>query len=100
MSVDMAGPQFETRAGRLSNLDRCHRCGVPRSAHGADWSCPPGLSGRGRLPLLAIGGVLSVAGGILWGLSSSAAAAASTLSGLAFLGGLLLLITASVSGGR
>jgi hypothetical protein len=35
-----AEQQFQTYGRHISNLDRCNRCGAPRSAHGADWGCP------------------------------------------------------------
>lgn len=59
-STDIA--PFQRWVGQASNLDRCTRCGRPRSVHGADWSCPRGVSLRGAAAILIAGCVLSVAG--------------------------------------
>lgn len=59
-------PKFH--AGAPSNLDRCDLCGEPRSAHGPDWECPTGNRGLGRGPVVALatGGLLMVAGFIMY----------------------------------
>lgn len=62
---------FQRWVGQTSNLDRCTRCGRPRSVHGADWSCPHGgVSLRGALAVLIAGCVLSL-GGIALRLASA-----------------------------
>lgn len=60
-STDIA-PRFQRWIGQPSNLDRCTRCGRPRSVHGGDWSCPSGVPHRAALVLLIAGGVLAVSG--------------------------------------
>lgn len=81
-------PQFQVLAGRMSNLDRCYRCGHQRAAHGADWSCPQRLAGLSARVMLAAGGLLAVAGAIMW---VAAGPALNTLAALALPTGLLLL---------
>jgi hypothetical protein len=60
-SADVA-PRFQRWIGQASNLDRCTRCGRPRSVHGGDWSCPEGVPHRAPPALLIAGGVLAVSG--------------------------------------
>jgi hypothetical protein len=100
MSATAADRQFQHCATQPSNLDRCNRCGLYRSAHGLDWSCPAGPSGGARSFLLITGAVLAVAGAILWGLTGSAPSALNTLAAFAFPGGLVLIISALVRTGR
>jgi hypothetical protein len=88
-SPTFAAPQFQMLAGRMSNLDRCYRCGSQRAAHGADWSCPQQLPAGSARVLLVTGVLLAVAGGILW---LAAGPALNTLAALALPGGLLLLV--------
>ena len=89
MSPTIVDPQFQICTGHLSNLDRCNRCGAQRSAHGADWTCPPRLSSRSGLVLLLVGGLLSVLGGVLWAVSGPDL---NMLAAVALPGGLTLLI--------
>jgi hypothetical protein len=63
-STDIA-PQFEGWVGQTSNLDRCTRCGRPRSVHGPDWSCPSGRPHRAASAALIAGALLAVAGILL-----------------------------------
>lgn len=58
------GRQFYTD-GPPSGLDRCEWCGLPRSAHGPDYSCPTSTPGRGRVPALIVGSLFAVAGLIM-----------------------------------
>lgn len=84
-------PQFQTWAPP-SNLDRCYRCGMTRSAHGADWACPATRQ-RGLPPaLLVIGAVLAVAGGGLWVLAGASGAAPQTAGAVGFLSGVTLIV--------
>jgi hypothetical protein len=87
-SPTFAAPQFQLLAGRMSNLDRCMRCGSQRAAHGADWSCPQRLPASSARVMLILGALLAVAGGTLWltGISALNMAAA-----LALPTGILLL---------
>jgi hypothetical protein len=87
-SPTFTAPQFQMLAGRMSNLDRCNRCGNQRAAHGADWNCPQRLSAGSAWVVLIIGGLLTVAGGILW---LAAGPALNTLAALALPTGLMLL---------
>jgi len=83
-------PQFQMLAGRMSNLDRCNRCGSQRAAHGADWTCPQPLPASSARVMLIIGGLLAVAGGTLW---VAAGPALNTMAALALPAGLLLLVS-------
>jgi hypothetical protein len=100
MSATRGDSQFQHRTSHLSNLDRCNRCGLPRGAHGIDWSCPAGPPDGGRTGLLIAGGVLAVAGAILWGVAGSAPSGLNTLAAVAFPGGLILLIATLMRPGR
>jgi hypothetical protein len=86
----MAAAQFQVLAGRISNLDRCNRCGSQRAAHGADWTCPQRLSSSAARIMLIIGGVLAVAGGTA---SAAAGPALNTLAALALPAGIILLVS-------
>jgi hypothetical protein len=63
-STDIA-PQFERWVGQTSNLDRCTRCGRPRSVHGPDWGCPSARPHRAASAALIAGALLAVAGIVL-----------------------------------
>lgn len=54
--------QFQTYRGHLSNLDRCNRCGAPRSVHGPDWDCPtrPARAHGGVAASLSLGFLLAL----------------------------------------
>ena len=41
--------QFQLKAEYPTNLDRCRRCGTPRTLHWADGSCRPSLSLGGKV---------------------------------------------------
>jgi hypothetical protein len=62
MSSSDVAPRFRRWIGQASNLDRCTRCGRPRSVHGADWSCPAPVPHGAAPALLIAGGVLEVSG--------------------------------------
>jgi len=70
MSQTGVDPQFQTLGSHLSNLDRCNRCGAPRSVHGTDWTCPTRLP-RGCTAVPIILGILLALGGL--GLRAQAA---------------------------
>jgi hypothetical protein len=89
-SPTFTASQFQLLAGRMSNLDRCNRCGSQRAAHGADWSCPQRLPASSARVMLIIGAPLAVVGGILW---MTAGQALNTVAALALPTGLLLLAT-------
>jgi ABC-type multidrug transport system fused ATPase/permease subunit len=95
-------PRFRTAAPLPSNLDRCTRCGAPRSAHDADWSCPSGpRPGRGALTLFVAGaGVIAVLGAALWALASAANINLSTFAAFVFLAGITLLAAGLTVAGR
>jgi hypothetical protein len=89
-SPTFAAPQFQLLAGRMSNLDRCNRCGSQRAAHGADWSCPQRLPAGSARVMAIIGALLAVAGVTLW---LAAGQALNAVAALALPTGLLLLAT-------
>jgi hypothetical protein len=94
--------QFDTATPQISNLDRCHRCGRPRAAHGIDWTCSSGrpVGGRPFVTLVIVAGLLTIAG--LGALTASSATATSlgTLAAAGLLAGLTLLVCAAVIAGR
>jgi hypothetical protein len=100
MSLTQTEPQFECFTAYPSNLDRCNRCGAPRSVHGADWSCAVELPGRPHIPLFVAGGLLGLAGDALWITSGAASTALATLGVLGFLVGLTVTIAAFIIAGR
>ena len=62
MSSSDVAPRFQRWVGQTSNLDRCTRCGRPRSVHGPDWSCPSGSPHRAASAALVAGSLLAVTG--------------------------------------
>jgi hypothetical protein len=46
--------QFQLRAEYPANLDRCRRCGAPRTLHWADGSCRPSFSLGGKVLALLV----------------------------------------------
>lgn len=70
-----ADAQFQLKAQYPTNLDRCRRCGCPRSLHGNDGRCGLSFSlGRGIPGLLVtLGGLLAVLTGAAWLLATSPA---------------------------
>jgi hypothetical protein len=74
---------------------------MPRSVHGADWSCPPALPRRIPALMLAAGLFLTVSAIIARIVVGSAAQPAqATLMADAFLVGVVLAIAGVVTGGR
>lgn len=88
-STDFA-PQFERWVGQTSNLDRCNRCGRPRSVHGPDWSCPSGRPHRAASAALIAGSLLAVAG---IALRLASAVASHQVPAWMFLAGVILAMT-------
>jgi len=84
MPADM---QFQLKARYPANLDRCRRCGCPRSLHGNDGRCGLSFSlGRG-IPglLISLGGLLVVLTGAAWLLATSPAINAASMLAFACL---------------
>jgi hypothetical protein len=77
--------QFEIFGEHPSNLDRCNRCGAPRSAHGPDLECPPRPAHTAVWVLLAAGSVLTLAGLIAQVTAPNDAAVAAILIGVTLL---------------
>ena len=91
------GPQFATppgAPGRLSNWDRCNWCGMPRSSHGINWSCPSAHTTRGRHFALFVGlaGALAVIGIGLLMATSQTSSSLGSLGAAVLLTGLVTLI--------
>lgn len=91
------GSQFQAAPGSpggMSNLDRCTLCGSPRSAHGINWSCPPGIVLRGRraVALVVAAGIVALAGIGLLTASSRTATTMGSLGAAAMLAGLTVLV--------
>jgi hypothetical protein len=98
----IADKQFQIAGRRPSNLDRCTRCGLPRSAHGIDWTCS-----RSAVPdptrvvaLVVIVGVLALAGVAVLTLSSSTATTAGSIGAALCLAALLILVCGVTLTGR
>jgi hypothetical protein len=96
MSPTDVEPDFRTWAG-LSNLDRCNRCGSLRSAHGADWACPPASQRGVPIVLVIIGSLLAGVGGTLLALAGATGTMApGTLGASSFLIGVSLIVSGAV----
>jgi hypothetical protein len=100
-SINSASQQFRRWAAQPSNVDKCARCQMPRSVHGADWACPSALPHRVSTALLMAGIVLTLSGVIVRLLTGSAAQPGQAmLMADAFLVGVVLMIAGVVTGGR
>jgi hypothetical protein len=90
VSVDA---QFQTTGRYISNLDRCNRCGRPRSAHGIDWTCSPARMTRGHNTALMalLAAMLALAGMALLATSNAISTTLDTFAVSASLVGLTLL---------
>jgi hypothetical protein len=102
MSTMSAIPQFQTASRRLSNLDRCNRCGVARSAHGIDWTCPQAVSvSHTRLVLLVVAaGLLALAGVAVLTLTSTTETNLGSLGASGCLAALTVLVCGAAFAGR
>ena len=99
-STDIAR-QFYSWVRQPSNVDRCERCHLPRSVHGADWACPDRPSNRVATALLVLGAALTVAGIVLRVLAgSSVQSSRAMLMADATLLGILLVIAGLTLSGR
>jgi len=90
MSSTHIAPQFERWVGQTSNLDRCTRCGRPRSVHGPDWSCPSGRPRHAASTALTAGSLLASAGVAL---RLADAMASHQVPAALFLAGIILALT-------
>jgi hypothetical protein len=90
----LADRQFQSAARRPSNLDRCTRCGLPRAAHGIDWTCT--RSARPdptRLVAVIVAvGILALTGVALLTLTSTTATTAGSIGAALLLAALVILI--------
>jgi len=91
------GPQFATppgAPGRLSNWDRCNWCGMPRSSHGINWSCPSAHTTRGTHFAIFVGvaGALAVIGIALLAVTSQTRSTLGSVGAAVLLAGLVTLI--------
>jgi hypothetical protein len=91
------GPQFATPPGsptRLSNWDRCNWCGMPRSSHGINWSCPSANTTRSTHFALFVGvaGALAVIGIGLLAVTSQTRSTLGSVGAAVLLAGLVTLI--------
>jgi hypothetical protein len=94
-------PQFATLRGRMTNLDRCRKCGAPRAVHGADWMCPAPPTHKSALTMLYGGALLMVAGLVLHFVSPTPLATAQLiLFFVGFYGGLYLIFAGAITLGR
>jgi hypothetical protein len=91
------GPQFATppgAPGRLSNWDRCNWCGMPRSSHGINWSCPSASTTRSThfAAFVGVAGLLAVIGIGLLMATSQTRSTLGSLGAAVLLSGLVVLI--------
>jgi hypothetical protein len=102
LSAMSAIPQFQTAIRQPSNLDRCNRCGVPRSAHGIDWACPRAFSmSNARLAVLVVSaGLLALVGVLVLTLTSTTQTNVGTLGAASCLTGLTFLVCSAIFAGR
>jgi hypothetical protein len=95
-------PQFQTAIRQPSNLDRCNRCGGPRSAHGIDWACPQAVSvsAARRAVLVVAAGLLALAVVVVLTVTSRTETNPGTLGAAACLAVLTLVICSAAFAGR
>jgi hypothetical protein len=95
-------PQFQIAIRRLSNLDRCNRCGAARSAHGMDWACPQAVSvSHARLVLLVVvAGLLALVGVAVLALTSTTETNPGSLGASGCLAALTVLVCSAAFVGR
>jgi hypothetical protein len=103
LSPISADAQFQQVARYPANLDRCRRCGNPRTLHASDGSCglaPPPVASwahgewkyRSRAAwMVTAAAVLAALGGATWLLVSTTTANAASASAFAVLVALILL---------
>jgi len=99
------GPQFSVPPGgrgQMSNWDRCNWCGMPRSSHGINWSCPSADTTRGKRFAVFVGvaGVLAVVGIGLLAATSQTSSSLGSLGAAVLLAGLVTLICTGTIIGR
>ena len=96
------GRKFHSWVRQPSNVDRCERCHLPRSAHGPDWTCPARPSRRVAAGLAILGAALTVTGIVLRVLAGSSVqpGRAMLMADATLLGVLLVIAGFSLSGGR
>jgi hypothetical protein len=98
----LADRQFQTTARRPTNLDRCTRCGLPRAAHGIDWTCTKSpVPDPTRLVAVVVGAAIAALAGIaLLTLTSATAGTAGSIGASLLLAALVVLISGVVVTGR
>jgi hypothetical protein len=82
-----ADTQFQLKAQYPANLDRCRRCGAPRTLHGDDGSCGLSFSLGSRVPalLVTLGGLIALLGSAAWLLATAPAINAASVLAFACL---------------
>ncbi len=82
-----ADAQFQLKAQYPANLDRCRRCGAPRTLHGDDGSCGLSFSLGSRVLalLVTLGGLLALLGSAAWLLATAPAINAASVLAFACL---------------
>jgi hypothetical protein len=98
----LADRQFQTTGRRPSNLDRCTRCGLPRAAHGIDWTCArPRVPDPARLVAgVVAAGIAALAGVALLTLTSTTPGTAGSISAAVLLAALVILVCGAIVTGR
>ncbi len=82
-----ADAQFQLKARYPANLDRCRRCGAPRTLHGDDGSCGLSFSLGSRVLalLVTLGALLALLGSAAWLLATAPAINAASVLAFACL---------------
>jgi hypothetical protein len=98
----LADRQFQTTARRPSNLDRCTRCGLPRAAHGVDWTCTRSTApDPTRLVAIVVAvGIAALTGVALLTLTSTTAGTTGSIGAALLLAALVVLICGITLTGR
>lgn len=101
-SPALTGRQFQTAGRRPSNLDRCTWCGLPRAAHGVDWTCTKTAApDPTRLVALVVtASILALAGVAVLTLTSTTATTAGSIGAALVLAGLVIVICGVIVTGR
>ena len=101
MSSTGAAHHFQRWVGQPSNVDRCDRCHLPRSAHGPDWCCPGAVPARIATVAWIAGVVLTLTGIVLRvAVGSAAQPGQAMVMGYAVLAGIILIVAGVVLGGE
>jgi hypothetical protein len=86
--------QFQVTQREITSMDRCNLCGAPRSAHGIDWTCSPGIAVRNAQIITAVttAGLLAIGGVVILTVTSTTGTSPGSLGAAIVLAALTVLI--------